>query len=239
MQRRNLTALLLLLVVVGVGATACGYSAPAEGEGDEPATVEAIEDSDVSKVVLTEDAANRIGLETAAVALSSVESDVVVRGQVAADPAAAGALLVHVSLPATELAQVDVSRPARVLAVFGSDGVVAPFVGDATSGGGTLTYRLDGANQVVHPGQRVRVQVVLSGGGEQKTIPYSAVIYGVEGGTWTYTSVGPRTFVRAPITVESVQGDVAVLSEGPDPGTEVVTVGGEELLGTEFAIEGE
>ena len=31
MQRRNLTALLLLLVVVGVGATACGYSAPAEG----------------------------------------------------------------------------------------------------------------------------------------------------------------------------------------------------------------
>jgi len=30
-----------------------------------------------------------------------------------------------------------------------------------------------------------------------------------------------------------------VLSEGPAPGTEVVTVGGEELLGTEFAIEGE
>ena len=126
MQRRNLTALLLLLVVVGVGATACGYSAPAEGEGDEPATVEAIEDSDVSKVVLTEDAAKRIGLETAAVAVSSVGSDVVVRGQVAADPAATGALLVHVSLPATELAQVDLARPARVLAVFGSDGVVAP-----------------------------------------------------------------------------------------------------------------
>ena len=43
-------------------------------------------------------------------------------------------------------------------------------------------------------------------------------IYGVEGGTWTYTSAGPLTFVRAPITVASVQGDVAVLSEGPDPG---------------------
>jgi len=39
--------------------------------------------------------------------------------------------------------------------------------------------------------------------------------------------------------VASVQDDVAVLSQGPDPGTEVVTVGGEELLGTEFAIEGE
>ena len=238
MQRRNLTALLLLVVVVGVQATACGYSAPAEGEGDEPAKVEAIEDSDLSKVVLTEDAANRIGLETGAVAMSSVGSDVVVRGQVAADPAADGVLLVHVSLPATELAQVDLSRPARVLAVFGSDGVVAPLVGDVASGS-TLTYRLDGASRVVHVGQRVRVRVVLSGGGEQKTIPYSAVIYGVEGGTWTYTSAGPLTFVRAPITVASVQGDVAVLSEGPAPGTEVVTVGGEELLGTEFAIEGE
>ena len=28
-------------------------------------------------------------------------------------------------------------------------------------------------------------------------------------------------------------------AKGPTPGTEVVTVGGEELLGTEFAIEGE
>ena len=238
MQRRNLTALLLLLVVVGTGATACGYSAPAEGEGDEPAKVEAIEDSDLSKVVLTEDAAKRIGLQTAPVAVSNVESDVVVRGRVAADPAASGSLLVRVSMPAAELAKVDVSKAARVLAVFGSDGVVAPLVGGAASAG-ALTYRLDGAGQVVHAGQRVRVQVPLSGAGEQTTIPYSAVIYGVEGGTWTYTSTGPLTFVRAPITVASVQGDVAILSEGPDPGTEVVTVGGEELLGTEFAIEGE
>ena len=59
MPRRNLTALLLLLVAVGLSAAACGYSEPAEGEGDEPAKVEPIEDSDVSKVVLTEDAQSR------------------------------------------------------------------------------------------------------------------------------------------------------------------------------------
>ena len=238
MPRRNVTALLLLLVAVGLQATACGYSDPAEGEGAAPATVESIEDSDLSKVVLTEDAAKRIGLETAPVALSHVESDVVVRGRVAADPAASGALFVRVSMPAAELAKVDVSKPSRVLAVFGSNGVIAPLVANAGSAG-TLTYRLDGADRVVHAGQRVRVQVPLAGGGEQKTIPYSAVIYGVEGGVWAYTSTGPLTFVRAPITVASVQGDTAVLSEGPPPGTEVVTVGGEELLGTEFAIEGE
>jgi hypothetical protein len=237
MQRRNLTALLLLLMVVGLQATACGYSAPAEGEGDGPAKVEAVEDSDLSKVVLTEDAAKRIGLETAPVAMSAVTSDIVVRGQVAADPAGSGSLLVHVSLPATQLRQVDPTKPALVLGVVGSQGMVAPLVGDPA--GGTLTYRLDGAGSAVRAGQKVRVQVEYTGGGEQKTIPYAAVIYGVEGGVWTYTSTGPLTFVRAPITVESIQGDTAILSEGPDPGTEVVTVGGEELLGTEFAIEGE
>ena len=47
---------------------------------------------------------------------------------------------------------------------------------------GTLTYRARRRERVVHAGQRVRVEVELSGGGEQKTIPYSAVIYGVEGG---------------------------------------------------------
>jgi hypothetical protein len=52
-------------------------------------------------------------------------------------------------------------------------------------------------------------------------------------------STGPLTFVRAPIKVAEIQGDTAVLSKGPPEGTEVVTVGGEELLGTEFAIEGE
>ncbi len=238
MPRRNLTALLLLLMVVGLQATACGYSAPTEGEGDGPAKVEAVEDSDLSKVVLTEDAAKRIGLETAPVAMSAVTSDIIVRGQVAADPAGPGSLLVHVSLPAAQLRQVDTTKPALVLGVVGSQGMVAPLVGDAPAGG-TLTYRLDGAGSAVHAGQKVRVQVKYTGGGEHKTIPYAAVIYGVEGGVWTYTSTGPLTFVRAPITVESIQGDTAILSEGPDPGTEVVTVGGEELLGTEFAIEGE
>ena len=45
--------------------SACGYSAAAEEEGGGPATVESIEDSDLSKVVLQASAAKRIGLETA------------------------------------------------------------------------------------------------------------------------------------------------------------------------------
>ena len=236
MPRRNLTALLLLLVTVGLTASACGYSAPAEGEGGEPAKVEPIEDSDVSKVVLTEDAAKRIGLETAEVATQSVEEGLPVTGRVAPDPAAPGSVLVQVSLPAAERAKVDVSQPAQI--TVAGDSLVAPMAGDPPASG-PLAYELDGAGSAVHTGQRLRVELRLTGGGERLTIPYSAVIYGIEGGVWTYTTAGPLTFIREPITVTEVQGDTAVLSKGPPAGTEVVTVGGEELLGTEFAIEGE
>jgi hypothetical protein len=69
-----------------------------------------------------------------------------------------------------------------------------------------------------------------------KVIPYSAVVYDSDGKTWAYTSPKPLTFERAPITVLRVDGDRAILSAGPDGGTEVVTVGTAELLGVEAGI---
>ncbi len=74
------------------------------------------------------------------------------------------------------------------------------------------------------------------GGTPQEAVPYSAVIYDLHGETWVYTNPEPLTFVRAHITVDSIDGDLAVLSEGPPSGTAVVTVGGSELYGTEYGI---
>lgn len=70
-------------------------------------------------------------------------------------------------------------------------------------------------------------------------IPYGAVLYDIDGATWTYTSPEPLVFVRQAIDVDSIRGDVAVLSEGPLAGTAVVTVGAAELLGAELGVEGE
>jgi hypothetical protein len=70
-----------------------------------------------------------------------------------------------------------------------------------------------------------------------KVIPYDAVIYAADGKTFTYTSPKPLNYVRAPITVTDIRGNKAYLSAGPPAGTAVVTVGSQELFGTEYEVE--
>ena len=73
--------------------------------------------------------------------------------------------------------------------------------------------------------------------GTQRTvIPYAAVLYDLHGATWVYTEPEPLTYVREPITVERIEGDRAILVDGPPAGTAVVTVGVAELYGIEFEV---
>jgi hypothetical protein len=70
----------------------------------------------------------------------------------------------------------------------------------------------------------------------RKVVPYAAVIYDEGGDTWTFTSPRPLTYLRQHIGIDFIEGDTAVLSEGPAVGTTVVTVGAAELLGTELGV---
>ena len=81
--------------------------------------------------------------------------------------------------------------------------------------------------------QRLNIQVAEVSG---DAIPYAAVIYDTEGNTWVYTNPAPLTFVRAPIVVDRIEGDQAVLSQGLDSGTSVVTLGVSELYGAETGV---
>ena len=67
-------------------------------------------------------------------------------------------------------------------------------------------------------------------------IPYSALLYSADGKTFVYTSPEPMTFVREPVTVDTIDNDVVMLSAGPALGTAVVTVGATELYGLETGI---
>jgi hypothetical protein len=72
--------------------------------------------------------------------------------------------------------------------------------------------------------------------GQGKIMPYAALIYDADGNTYTYTAPEPLTYVREEISVDHFDGDSVVLSDGPPAGTEVVTVGVDEVYGTEFEV---
>lgn len=73
--------------------------------------------------------------------------------------------------------------------------------------------------------------------GTQRTVvPYAAVVYDTEGGAWVFTEAEPLIFIRQAVTLGRVEGDIAVLMEGPPPGTEVVTVGVAELYGLDTGV---
>jgi hypothetical protein len=136
MKRLHLL-LLMLIMVAAMGLAACGPNAAAS-EKINPSTLKDIDGSDLKMVILTEKAAERIGVETA---------------------------------------------PA-----------------------------------------------------EEMVVPYSAVIYDIQGNTWVYTNPEPFTFVRAPIVIERIEGDQAFLSEKLGTDAPVVTVGVAEIYGAETGV---
>ncbi len=76
----------------------------------------------------------------------------------------------------------------------------------------------------------------LAPDGKSLVIPFAAVVYDVEGKAWAFTNPEGLTYVRAPITISTIDGDRAVLSAGPVVGTKVVTVGAAELVGAEAEL---
>jgi hypothetical protein len=117
--------------------------------------------------------------------------------------------------------------PAKVTPIAGSQVQRLQLTGEAIK-------RLGIVLQPVRAAPAAKVQT-----GAREVIPYSAVVYDTDGSTWTYANTAVRTYVRQPITIAAIRGNIAVLSAGPPVGTEVVTVGATELLGTEYDISGE
>ena len=69
-----------------------------------------------------------------------------------------------------------------------------------------------------------------------KVIPYSAVLYDATGAAWVYTNPEPLVYVRHGMTIDRIEGDLAILTDGPDAGVKVVTQGASLLYGTEFEV---
>lgn len=68
------------------------------------------------------------------------------------------------------------------------------------------------------------------------TAPYASIVYDGKGKTWVYTNPEPLVYVRAPVVVDSIKGQTAMLKSGPATGTTVVVVGVAELYGAESGL---
>ena len=99
-----------------------------------------------------------------------------------------------------------------------------------------LFYEVANSNQEWQLGQKVQVLVPLKHNKESLTVPWSAVVFDIYGGTWVYKQTSPHTFVRARVQVSFLSGSTAVLASGPTPGTKIVTQGVAELLGIEVGF---
>jgi len=254
MQLRN-RWLIGVLVIAGLQLSACGQK-PEKHSKVQPAKVEPVQGTDLKRVTLTEKAAERLDIKTAPLRQARVARTWTVGGEVARLPGAAaadrGKVAVRVRLSVGEAKRVEGGKTARILPLAQTGGappltaqpLEIPKKDDDDDMDdrfkkttATFYYHLDGQPHNLRLGQRVRVELDLSGSGTQrKLIPYAAVLYDTRGGTWVYTNPEPLVFVRQRINVDYIDGEQAVLSDGPAPGTAVVTAGGAELFGTELGI---
>ena len=247
MLRTNRLLVAAVLIVAGLQILACGGTS-ATPTKSEPAEVEHIEGTDLSRVILSPIAAERLDIQTAPVREENVVRKRTFGGEVVNSPTSEVAddtsVWVRVVLSESELSEVDRGQPAFVLPL-GTDGergfaltahaVEIPAVDEPSEAGGVLYYLVDSAEPGLAPGQRALVEVTLFGG-PRKIVPYSAVIYGLQGDTWAYTNPEPLVFVRHRITIDYIEKDTAVLLDGPPAGTAVVTVGAAELFGVELGV---
>jgi hypothetical protein len=72
--------------------------------------------------------------------------------------------------------------------------------------------------------------------GKRLVVPHSAILFDPQGRVWVYTNPEPLVFVRHEVKLVTETGGTAILSEGPSPGTRVVTIGVPELYGAEYEI---
>ena len=150
---------------------------------------------------------------------------------------------VAVSLSKREWERLDKDKPARILPIGTREQTVKNTVGkpvaiapieDVRRSMLTVFYVVPGNDHGLALNKRMRVELPMTGVEEkQKVIPYSALYYDAKGVGWTYVTTKPLTYERQRVTVERIVGNLAVLSDGPDIDTPVVTVGAALLFGTE------
>jgi RND family efflux transporter MFP subunit len=149
-------------------------------------------------------------------------------------------LWVRVPVFAGDVNQIDASQPVSVTRLGGSEApklarrVTAPLRADPSAASVDMYYELPGTGIALRPGERVMVEVPLTGTQTGLVVPEASVLYDIHGDAWVYEDLGSNAYARRRVQIARHAGDRAVIARGVTEGAKVVTAGAAELFGTEF-----
>jgi len=151
---------------------------------------------------------------------------------------------VRVPVYVGDLEKIDREQDATIIplgtdrqsAFFQASPVQGPPLSDPGSASADLYFKLPNKNRIFRIGQKVTVLLLQNVSKESLVIPFSAVIYDINGGEWVYQRISPHIYSRRRIEISHIVSGFAVLTRGLNEGDELVVTGAAEIFGTEFGV---
>jgi cobalt-zinc-cadmium efflux system membrane fusion protein len=151
-------------------------------------------------------------------------------------------LWVRVPIPTGDLDSIDQQADAKIqpsstspsISSLVAKPINAPPTADPLTSTTHLYYAIQNDHLALRPMQRVTVTLNTQNQSTHAlTLPWSAVVFDIYGGSWVYRQKSKYTYERKRIFLDYVSGHQAIISEGPPEGSMVVVNGALELFGVE------
>jgi len=151
-------------------------------------------------------------------------------------------LWVRVPIPTGDLDSIDQQADAKIqpsstsfsISSLVAKPINAPPTADPLTSTTHLYYAIQNDHLALRPMQRVTVSLNTQNQSTHAlTLPWSAVVFDIYGGSWVYTQKSKYIYERKRIFLDYVSGHQAIISEGPPEGSMVVVNGALELFGVE------
>jgi len=235
--RVQLSRYLIIAVIFAFGLVGCSQN-PASTT-IVPVKLKTVEGADFIQIILSEKAAQRLGITESTVvndlsiSEQRFEGEITLADNTTIDARYKNSVFAWVQLDQADIENVDKSIPAQIFLVENGNEELVWYANwydgvEDTEGG--LYYEVKDPEHQPNGKCKVLVSLGIKNNPELHIIvPVDSVFYGQNGETWVYTAIHPRTYVRYPIQIKNIHGDSAVLINGPPIGSTVVSAGGSAL----------
>jgi len=181
----------------------------------------ALADAEAGSLRRTEEA--KLDLALAQVALKTARRLRKFLGPEILPPSTPGRLWARVPIPVATLRTLDADSEARVARLGGSPErptllakpVGAPPAANPQTATIDLVYEIGETEEELRVGERVGFHIPIRSATESRVLPWSSVVYDIQGGAWVYEKTGPLSFARRRVQVRYVSDAIAPFFDEP------------------------